>query len=115
MDFSQMCPRYESAMDIIGKRWTGLILRVLMSGEKRFRDIREQVPELSDRMLTERLKELEAKGIIKREVYPETPVRIVYSLTPMGRDLEPVIVAVQKWAEQWMPDTTKTPETSKSK
>jgi DNA-binding HxlR family transcriptional regulator len=102
MDYSTMCPKYEVAMDIIGKKWTGLIIRVLMDGPKRFKDIKSQIPEMSDRMLTERMKELEAVGIVKRNVYPETPVRIEYALTDKGISLKNIINAIQEWSEQWV-------------
>lgn len=97
-----MCPKYEAAADILGKKWTGLIIRVLLGGPKRFKEIKEQIPEMSDKMLTDRMKELESLTIIKRTVYPEMPVRIEYDLTPKGRELEPVIESIQKWGEVWM-------------
>ncbi|MFM1651974.1 winged helix-turn-helix transcriptional regulator [Brevibacillus sp. B_LB10_24] len=100
-DYSHMCPKYEKAMEIIGKRWTGLIVRVLMSGPCRFKDVKEQIPDMSDRMLTERMKELEAAGIVVRRVYPETPVRIEYELTEKGKDLKSVIDAIGVWGERW--------------
>jgi DNA-binding HxlR family transcriptional regulator len=96
-----ICPRYEAAMEIIGKRWNGLILKVLMSGKKRFKDIRDLIPALSDRMLSERFKELEAAGIVTRHVYAETPVRVEYELTEMGKTLGPALDELQKWAETW--------------
>ncbi|GAA0379178.1 winged helix-turn-helix transcriptional regulator [Bacillus horti] len=102
MDFSKMCPKYESAMDILGKKWTGLIIHVLLDGSKRFKDIKSQIPEMSDRILTERMKELEGCGILVRHVYPETPVRIEYELTDQGKDLEPVIQSIQQWGDRWM-------------
>lgn len=102
MDYSSMCPRYEAAMELLGKKWTGLIIRVLLGGPRRFKEIKEQIPEMSDRVLSERMKELEDAGILKRHVYPETPVRIEYELTPKGRNLEPVIMAIQNWAEDWL-------------
>lgn len=97
-----MCPRYESAMEMLGKRWTGLIIRVLLDGPKRFKEIKEQIPDMSDKMLTDRIKELESSGILVRNVYPETPVRIEYELTPKGKGLEPIIETIQCWAEKWM-------------
>lgn len=100
-DYSHMCPKYEKAMEIIGKRWTGLIIRVLMGGPRRFKEIKEQIPDMSDRMLTERMKELESAGILSRHVYPETPVRIEYELTEKGRGLKKVIDSIGDWAEQW--------------
>ncbi|MFC4770031.1 winged helix-turn-helix transcriptional regulator [Effusibacillus consociatus] len=102
MDYTTMCPKYEAGIEVLGKRWTGLIIRVLLGGPRRFRDIKEIVPEMSDKMLTERLKELEALGILTRHVYPETPVRVEYELTDKGRDLEPVVEAIQSWSEKWM-------------
>jgi DNA-binding HxlR family transcriptional regulator len=97
-----ICPKYEAAMEILAKKWTGLIIRVLLDAPRRFRDIREQIPQMSERMLAERLKELEAHRILERKVYPETPVRIEYSLTTKGKDLAPVIQSIQKWADRWM-------------
>ena len=97
-----MCPRYESAADLLGKKWTGRIIHVLLGGPKRFKDIKEQIPEMSDKMLTDRMKELECSGVVVRNVYPEMPVRIEYELTEKGRDLEPVIYAIQQWAEKWI-------------
>ncbi|PZD94336.1 MULTISPECIES: winged helix-turn-helix transcriptional regulator [Paenibacillus] len=102
MDYSRMCPKYESAAELLGKKWTGLIIRVLLGGPKRFKEIKEQIPEMSDKMLTDRMKELELLGIVKRNVYPEMPVRIEYELTEKGRGLEPVIQSIQQWGEQWM-------------
>ncbi|UFJ39129.1 helix-turn-helix transcriptional regulator [Brevibacillus humidisoli] len=100
-DYSQMCPKFEKAMELIGKRWTGLIMRVLMDGPKRFKEIKEQIPDMSDRMLTERMKELESCNIVVRHVYPETPVRIEYELTEKGKDLESVVDAIGEWADRW--------------
>lgn len=102
MEDFQMCPRFEHAFELLGKRWTGLIIRVLLTGAKRFKEISDMIPGMSDRMLTERFKEMEAAGIVVRNVYPETPVRIEYELTDKGRALEPVMDQIQKWAEQWM-------------
>lgn len=101
MDDFHLCPRFEAAFEILGKRWTGLIIRTLLSGSKRFSDIQKIIPSLSSRMLTERFKELEEHGIIIRDVYPEMPVRIEYSLTHKGRDLEKVMDGIQTWAEKW--------------
>lgn len=97
----RLCPRFEDAFELLGKRWTGLIIKVLLSGPKRFKDISDVIPNMSDRMLSERFKELEAAGIIIRHVYPETPVRIEYELTEKGKDLEHSMNEVQKWAEKW--------------
>ncbi len=97
-----ICPRFEEAVKIISKKWIGLIIRVLMERPCRFRDIREQIPLMSERMLAERLKELEANELVERRVYPETPVRIEYALTKKGRALTPVIASIQAWADEWI-------------
>ena len=101
MDKFHMCPKFENAFELLGKRWTGLIIKTLMSGQKRFSDISETIPNLSARMLTERFKELEKEGIVIRKVYPETPVRIEYELSEKGMELETVMNEIQKWAEKW--------------
>lgn len=100
-DFT-LCPKFESAFELLGKRWTGLIIRVLMSGPKRFKDIAHLIPNMSDRMLAERFKELEEEGVIVRNVYPETPVRIEYELTEKGKSLRPMMEECEKWADRWM-------------
>lgn len=101
MEKYHMCPRFENAFELLGKRWTGLIIRTLLSGQNRFSDIEESIHNMSARMLTERFKELEKEGIILRKVYPETPVRIEYELTEKGRDLQSAMDEIQKWAEKW--------------
>ncbi|WP_040949635.1 winged helix-turn-helix transcriptional regulator [Gorillibacterium massiliense] len=97
-----LCPKFEAAFELFGKRWTGLIIQVLLSGTRRFGEIVQSIPNMSDRMLAERLKQLEEEGIVVRTVYPETPVRIEYTLTDKGRALEPVMREVQGWAESWI-------------
>lgn len=97
-----LCPKFETAFEVLGKRWTGLIIRVLLSGPKRFKDISEMIPNMSDRMLAERFKELEAADILVRHVYPETPVRIEYELSVKGKELAPVMDALQSWADRWV-------------
>lgn len=99
---SSFCPVFHHAIELIGRRWSGAILRVLLAGPTRFSDITTAVPGLSDRLLSERLKELEAEGMVVRTVYPETPVRIEYALTEKGRALSDVIHAVATWAETWI-------------
>ncbi|AIQ25342.1 transcriptional regulator [Paenibacillus sp. VTT E-133280] len=97
-----MCPRFETAFSFLGKRWNGLIIQTLMSGPKRFKDISGLIPSMSDKMLSERMKDLEGEGILVRHVYPETPVRIEYELTDKGRALQPVMQQIQSWAESWV-------------
>ena len=99
-----LCPRFHYAIELIGKRWTGAIIRILISGPKRFYDIRNTIPLVSDRMLSERLKELELAGILERHVYPETPVRIEYLITSKGMALAPVMDAVNVWASRHVDD-----------
>lgn len=96
------CPLYHRAIEIIGRRWTGAIVRALLAGDSRFTQIRATVPGLSDRLLSERLKELESEGIVERRVLPRTPVRIEYHLTPMGEALASVVQAASAWAEEWL-------------
>lgn len=101
MEKYSICPKFENAAELLGKRWTGLILRTLLSGQKRFSDISQSIPNMSARMLTERFKELEEKGIVIRNVYPETPVRIEYELSQKGKELQNVLDELQSWAERW--------------
>jgi DNA-binding HxlR family transcriptional regulator len=108
----EFCPRYEKAMAIMSRRWTGLILRALLAGTCRFNGISAYVPGLSDRLLSERLKELEAEGIVERRVYAETPVRIEYTLTEKGQDLRPVVEVVQLWANRWFSEDVEAPDRS---
>lgn len=99
---SAFCPLYHRAIEIIGRRWTGVIVRVLLGGPARFSHIRATVPGLSDRLLSERLKELEGEGIVDRRVLPGTPVGIEYRLTPKGEALADVVSATSRWAEEWL-------------
>src|ERR1700757_5029844 len=91
------CPFYHEAVELVGRRWTGAILRVLMEGPLRFSEIAQAVPELLDRLLSERMKELEARGIVQRTVHPGPPVRVEYSLSEMGQELEPALSELQEW------------------
>lgn len=96
------CPQFHHAVELIGRRWTGVVLRTMLHGSTRFSDIADAVPNLSDKMLAERLKELEAEGMITRTVVPDTPVRVDYELTGKGRDLEGVVQALGDWADRWV-------------
>jgi DNA-binding HxlR family transcriptional regulator len=102
-DLSPFCPRYSRAAEIVGRRWTGGVLRALMAGRSHFSEIAATVPGLSDRLLSERLKELEQEGIVTRKVTTCRPVRIDYELTDMGRALLPVVRSLAEWAETWIP------------
>jgi DNA-binding HxlR family transcriptional regulator len=99
---SPFCPYYHRAVELIGRRWTGAIVRALLSGTERFSDLVAAIPGLSDRLLSERLKELEAEGVVLRTVVPETPVRIQYRLTDKGRALAAVVDALSTWAYEWV-------------
>ncbi|ENH95812.1 hypothetical protein J416_13906 [Gracilibacillus halophilus YIM-C55.5] len=96
-----ICPRFESALNILNKRWTGLIIYQLLEGPQRFSSIETAIG-ISGRVLSERLKDLEKEGIVKRNVYDETPVRIEYLLTDKGNALEPVLDSIQEWANSWV-------------
>ncbi len=98
-----MCPRYEHAAQLLGKRWMGLLLDSLMGGPRRFCELTAAVDGLSDRVLSDRLRELEEEGIVERIVYPQIPVRVEYRLTDKGNDLKPVVQAMHEWAEKWIP------------
>lgn len=99
------CRPYQQAIELIGKRWTGVIIMALLDGPRRFSEIAEWLDGASDRMLSERLKELEATGLLERCVYPETPVRIEYRLTEKGKALTPVIDAIQQWGSEWLTES----------
>ena len=96
------CPEFHQAIELIGRRWTGVVVRSMLNGATRFSDIAVTVPHMSDKMLAKRLKELETQGVITRTVTPDTPVRVDYALTPKGRALESVIEAMGKWADRWV-------------
>lgn len=102
MNEQNICPRFEKATELLSKRWVALIVYDLMSGPRRFGEIDADLANLSGKMLAERLKELENEGIVKRDVYPETPVRIEYSLTEKGKALEPILGEIAKWSSDWI-------------
>lgn len=95
------CPAYHHAIELIGRRWSGVIIRAMIHGATRFSDIHAAIPGISDRLISERLKELEAEGVVVRTVVPSTPVRVDYALTEKGRALGDVVAAVATWAEVW--------------
>ena len=101
---SECCQLYHRAVELVGKRWTGAILLVLLDGPLRFSEIRHLVPDLSDRLLSERLKELEAEHIVERRVLDGSPVRVEYALTSKGMALEPAVRALKAWAKNWLRD-----------
>jgi DNA-binding HxlR family transcriptional regulator len=97
-----LCSRFHRASELIGRRWTGAIIYVLLRARCRFATLRDAIPDITDRMLSERLQELEQEGIVERTVYPEAPVRVEYGLTRKGRALADAIDAIADWAEQWI-------------
>ena len=104
------CPQYHEAIELIGRRWTGAIIAVLLMREPlRFSDIAACVPDISDRLLSERVKELEQRGLVERRVDPGPPVRVRYALTPMGRDLAPAVGELHAWARRWLSGGPATP------
>jgi DNA-binding HxlR family transcriptional regulator len=96
-----LCSRFHRAIELIGRRWTGAIVFVLLRSRCRYATLRAAIPEITDRMLSERLQELEQEGIVERTVIPETPVRVEYALTKKGRALASAIDAMAAWAERW--------------
>jgi DNA-binding HxlR family transcriptional regulator len=96
-----VCPHFHAAIELIGKRWTGAILSALTEGPQRFAELTRAVPGLSDRLLSQRLRELEEEGLVEREVEAGTPVRVTYSLTEKGGELGPAISELKSWARRW--------------
>lgn len=96
-----VCEHFQRAAELIGRRWNVLIVRVLQGGPARYTELRRGLPQVSDAMLSERLKELEAADIVRRNVAPSTPVKISYELTDRGRDLAGVMDRLGTWAERW--------------
>jgi DNA-binding HxlR family transcriptional regulator len=97
-----LCDRFHRASELIGRRWTGAIIFVLLKSRCRFAALREAIPEITDRMLSERLQELEDEGIVERTVVPDTPVRVEYELTRKGRELATAFEAITDWAHKWV-------------
>jgi DNA-binding HxlR family transcriptional regulator len=100
----ECCPHLHEAVELVGKRWTGAIVWVLLQerGPMRFSEVGTAIPQLSDRLLSERMKELEARGIVERQVHSDTPVRVEYELTTMGRDLGPALRELRRWAVRYL-------------
>jgi DNA-binding HxlR family transcriptional regulator len=97
-----VCPLFHEAVELVGRRWTGAILRTLMDGPLRFSEVAAAIPELSDRLLSERMKELEARGLVTRHVIPGPPLQVRYALSKMGHELEPALAELQRWARRWL-------------
>jgi DNA-binding HxlR family transcriptional regulator len=97
-----LCVRFHQAVELIGRRWSGAVIQLLMQHRLRYAELRAAIPDISDRMLSERLRELEAAGIVVRTVLPDPPVRVEYDLTEKGRALKPALIAIGEWAERWV-------------
>ena len=100
-----LCERFHHAIELIGRRWTGAIVYLLLKRRCRFATLRDAIPEITDRMLSDRLQELEREGIVIREVVPASPVRVEYALTKKGRALASAIDAMASWAERWVEES----------
>jgi DNA-binding HxlR family transcriptional regulator len=100
-----LCSRFHHASELIGRKWTGAIIYLLLREPCRFATLRGAIPDITDRMLSERLQELEEEEIVVRTVVPEAPVRVEYALTAKGRALTGAIDAIGAWAQAWIPET----------
>ncbi len=96
-----VCPDFHAAIELVGKRWSGAIVSALTEGPMRFGELAKAVPGLSDRLLSQRLRELEDAGVVERDVEAGTPVKVSYSLTAKGDDLRPAISELSAWARRW--------------
>jgi len=100
---SPVCNRFHQAVELIGGRWTGAIIQALLRGKTRYAALKAAVPDITDRMLSERLRFLESEGVVSRHVLPESPVRVEYDLTDKGRSLEKALTEIGNWAHRWIP------------
>lgn len=101
---TRVCEVFHGAIELIGRRWTGAIISVMFKGAGRFCELREAIPGISDRLLAERLKELEETGVVTRQVSDARPPQVAYRLTPKGEALKPVLDAISEWASAWNAD-----------
>ena len=102
----QVCNRFHRAVELIGGRWTGAIIQTLLQGKTRYALIKAAIPDITDRMLSERLRSLEAEELVTRWVFADSPVRVEYELTEKGRSLENALREIGAWAEEWIPVET---------
>ena len=105
------CPYFQKAIELVGRRWSGTILRALLDRPLRFSELSARIPQISDRSLSLRLKELEREELVIRRVEPTQPVKVGYGLTDKGRDLENAIAAVESWAHDWVASEEPSAET----
>ena len=97
------CPRFHRAVELVGGRWSGAIIRILLAGPKRFNEMALAIPGISGRLLSSRLRELEEAGVLRRDVECGPPVRVCYSLTKAGEELDATVRAISDWATRWVP------------
>jgi DNA-binding HxlR family transcriptional regulator len=98
----RFCPFYHQAIEMVGRRWTGAILRALIDGPLRFSELAQAIPEISDRLLSERMKELEGRGLVTRTVISGPPLQVRYELSEMGAELGPAISELERWGRRWL-------------
>ena len=96
------CAQYQQALNMLSRRWVGLIVHMLQPGPLRFNELAARLQVVADRVLAERLRELEAEGVVQREVFVGSPVRVEYRLTPKGLALTPVLDAIEAWSHDWI-------------
>ena len=99
----RVCARFHRAVELIGSRWTGAIIQTLLQGKTRYALVKAAIPDITDRMLSERLRSLEAEDLVTRWVIADTPVRVEYELTDKGRSLENALHEISTWANRWIP------------
>lgn len=102
MERAELCPKFSETFTLLSKRWVGLIWEVLLAGPRRFGEIHDSIPQISDRMLAERLRDIEAAGIVTRTVVASVPVQVTYALTPKGEAFRPVLESIHAWADEWV-------------
>jgi DNA-binding HxlR family transcriptional regulator len=100
--YSDFCPYFQEAIELVGRRWSGAITRALLDGPRRFSELTRAIPDITDRGLSLRLKELEGEGIVERKVVPTSPPRVSYELTDKGVALQGVVDQVERWAHDWL-------------
>jgi DNA-binding HxlR family transcriptional regulator len=101
-DAANLCPRFHIAVELIGSRWSGAIISRLLAGRARYNELRAAIPEISDRMLSERLRVLECERVLTRTVVPESPIRVEYELTAKGEALLPIIDEMRRFGHEWL-------------
>jgi DNA-binding HxlR family transcriptional regulator len=102
VSYSEFCPHFQEAIELIGRRWSGAVTRALLDGPRRFSELTRAIPEITDRGLSQRLKELELEGIVERKVSPTSPPQVSYELTEKGSALQAAIDQVERWAHDWV-------------